>query len=53
MLAWLLRHPAQISPVIGTSHPGRIRACGGATAITLSREEWYQLYVTLRGRELP
>ena len=28
-LAWLLRHPAQISPVIGTSHPGRIRACGG------------------------
>ena len=53
VLAWLLRHPAQISPVIGTSHPGRIRACGGATAITLSREEWYQLYVTLRGRELP
>ena len=53
VLAWLLRHPAHISPVIGTSHPGRIRACGGATAITLSREEWYQLYVTLRGRELP
>lgn len=53
VLAWLLRHPARIQPVIGTSHPDRIRACGAAEAVNLSREEWYRLYVTMRGRELP
>jgi len=53
VLAWLLRHPVCIQPVIGTSNPERIRACGDAESVKLSREEWYQLYVTARGRELP
>ncbi|MGL4751649.1 MAG: aldo/keto reductase, partial [Aeromonadaceae bacterium] len=53
LLAWLLRHPAGIQPVIGTAHPGRIRACGAALQVKLSREEWYRLYVTARGLELP
>jgi len=53
VLAWLLRHPVCIQPVIGSRHPDRIRACGAAEAVKLSREEWYQLYVTARGRELP
>ena len=38
---------------IGTSHPERIRACGAAERVQLSRGDWYQLYVTMRGRELP
>lgn len=53
VLAWLLRHPAQIQPVIGTTRPARIRACAQALGVRLSREEWYQLYVTARGRALP
>lgn len=53
VLAWLMKHPARIQPVIGTSHPGRIQACAAALQIELSREEWYQLYVTARGIELP
>ncbi len=53
VLAWLLQHPARIQAVIGTSHPDRIRACQAADRITLSRGEWYQLYVTIRGRDLP
>ncbi|MCG2583731.1 aldo/keto reductase family oxidoreductase [Massilia sp. TS11] len=53
VLAWLLRHPAGIAPVIGTSHPERIRACRDAERIQLSREEWYRLYVTARGHALP
>lgn len=53
VLTWLLQHPARIQPVIGTSHPGRIRACGAAEQVKLSRGEWYQLYVTIRGTELP
>ena len=53
LLAWLLRHPAGIQPVIGTGNAERIRACADATRITLSRDEWYRLYVTARGQSLP
>ena len=53
VLAWLLRHPARIQPVIGTTRPARIRACAQALGVRLSREEWYRLYVTARGRALP
>ncbi|TVY08999.1 aldo/keto reductase [Paenibacillus cremeus] len=53
VLAWLMRHPAGIQPVIGTTSPDRIRACAKAERITLSREEWYDLYVTSRGSKMP
>lgn len=53
LLAWLLRHPAGIQPIIGSGNAERIRACGDATRIQLSREEWYRLYVTARGQALP
>ncbi|BFH68201.1 aldo/keto reductase [Paenibacillus dendritiformis] len=53
ILAWLMRHPAGIQPVIGTANPERIRACGEAANLTLTREEWYTLYVSSRGRALP
>ncbi|WII39814.1 aldo/keto reductase [Paenibacillus thiaminolyticus] len=53
ILAWLMRHPAGIQPIIGTANPERIRACGEAVNITLTREEWYTLYVSSRGRALP
>ncbi len=53
VLAWLLKHPARIQAVIGSAHPQRIRACADATRITLTREQWYALYQSARGRELP
>lgn len=55
LLAWLQRHPAGIVPVIGTTNPGRIRACRDAAtgAVTLTHEEWYELWVTARGSALP
>lgn len=53
VLAWLMKHPAHIQPVIGTCNPLRIQACAGALQVELSRDEWYQLYVTVRGVELP
>jgi predicted oxidoreductase len=53
LLAWLLRHPAGIQPIIGSGNAGRIRACGDATRIQLSRAEWYRLYVAARGQALP
>ena len=53
VIAWLLRHPASIQPVIGTTNPQRIAAACQAADIDLSREEWYSLYIAGRGRELP
>jgi predicted oxidoreductase len=53
VLAFLLRHPAGIQPVIGSVNIDRIRACADACKLNLSREQWYQLYVSSRGRALP
>lgn len=53
VLAWLLRLPAGIQAVIGTTNPERIRACAQATLLDLSREEWYALYTAARGGRLP
>jgi predicted oxidoreductase len=52
-LAWLLRHPARISPIIGTTNPARIRELARADEIQLSREEWYQLLDAALGERLP
>lgn len=53
VLAWLLKHPARIQPVIGTANPQRIRACANAAHVALTRGQWYALYQSARGRELP
>ncbi len=53
VLGFLLRHPANIQPVIGSVTPERIVACGGASKDILTREEWYHLYVTSRGKGMP
>lgn len=53
VLAWLMRHPANIQPVIGTTNLDRIKACASAPNITLTRDQWYKLYVSSLGRNLP
>ena len=53
VLAWLMRHPANIQPVIGTTNVERIKACAQAPQLELTREQWYALYIAARGEELP
>ncbi|MDP5137259.1 aldo/keto reductase [Rheinheimera baltica] len=53
VLGWLMRHPANIQPVIGTTNLQRIKACAEASKVQLSREHWYALYLAARGRALP
>lgn len=55
VLGWLMRHPANIQPIIGTATPARIRACADATkvATAMTREQWYLLYERARGVRLP
>ena len=52
-LAWLLRHPAGIQPVIGTTNVERIAASAQADEVELTRSEWYSLFVAGRGGPLP
>ena len=52
-LAWLLRHPAGIQPIIGTTNVDRLVASCAVDSVTLSREEWYALFVAGRGGPLP
>ena len=55
VLAWLMRHPFAIQPVIGTTNLERIQSCADAVKVSeqLTREHWYQLYVNARGNRLP
>ncbi len=43
-IAWILRHPAKMQPVTGTCNLTRLSDCIKATDITLSRDEWYDIY---------
>jgi predicted oxidoreductase len=52
-LAWLLKHPSQIVPIIGTTDPVRIREAVKADAFELTREEWYRLLVAAQGEPVP
>jgi predicted oxidoreductase len=52
-LAWLLKHPANIVPIVGSTQPQNIKAAARADSINLSREEWYRLLEAARGERLP
>lgn len=51
-IAWILRHPAKIQPVVGTMNSKRLQDIAKASLVTLSREEWYELYQAA-GNTLP
>jgi predicted oxidoreductase len=51
-IAWLLRHPAHMQPILGTTSPQRVIDSCKASDITLTREEWYQIYLAA-GNKLP
>jgi predicted oxidoreductase len=53
LIAWILRHPARIQAIIGTTRPERIAAASQADSIELDREEWYRLFTAGRGESLP
>ena len=52
-LAWLLKHPSGIIPLVGSNEPDHIREAAAAAAIDLSREDWYKLWVAARGVRVP
>lgn len=43
-VAWILRHPAKIQTIVGTTNKERLAAICKASDIVLSRQEWYEIY---------
>lgn len=52
-VAWLLHHPAQVIPVLGTNTLSRIAAISDAIKVQMDRQTWYELYTLAQGREVP
>lgn len=52
-LAWLLRHPSKIVPVLGTGNIHRIRSAAGALDLELSRDQWFRIWSASVGHEVP
>ncbi|MFK7946323.1 MAG: aldo/keto reductase family oxidoreductase [Saprospiraceae bacterium] len=52
LLAWLMKHPAQIRPVVGTARIERLKSAVEATNINLTHEEWFELLEASRGGEV-
>ena len=51
--AWLLMHPSNIMPIVGSGKIDRIKAAIRATKINLSRDQWFEIYVASRGVDIP
>ncbi len=52
-IAWILRHPAHMQPLLGTMNPAHLADAAKGSGIDLTRQEWYDLYLSCRGRFLP
>ena len=51
--AFLLAHPAKITPVLGTNNLERISAISAAETVEIDRQDWFSLYEAALGREVP
>ncbi len=51
-IAWLMRLPDKMQPIIGSINIGRLREIAKASDISLSREDWYKIYLAA-GYRLP
>jgi predicted oxidoreductase len=52
LLAWLMRHPSGIIPILGSTRPEAIREATKADGITLDRDSWYRILLAARGKKL-
>ncbi|MDF2588183.1 MAG: aldo/keto reductase [Anaerocolumna sp.] len=51
-IAWILRHPAKIQPIVGTTNVERLKDICKASNVELTRQEWYEIY-RAAGNKLP
>jgi predicted oxidoreductase len=53
LLAWAMRHPAGVVPIVGTQQIERIRDCARATEVDLTAGQWYEILVAGRSEPMP
>jgi len=53
LLAWILKHPSGIHPVIGSTNLERIKAASEAISVNLTTEDWFKLLEASQGYEVP
>ena len=53
LLAWILKHPAQVHPVVGTTNKKRLTNAMNATQIELELEDWFILLEANQGHKVP
>ena len=53
LLSWILKHPANVSPVIGTTNKERIKNANKALNIELELEDWFTLMTESQGHQVP
>lgn len=53
LIAWLMRLPFDVQPILGTTKSERVKASCQANEIELNRYEWYELFTAGRGTKLP
>lgn len=51
-IAWLLQHPANILPVVGTNNLSRIKRLSDAMAVKIDRQTWFEIYTAAQGHEV-
>ena len=51
-VAWILRHPACMQPIVGSVNTGRLKEVCEASDVTITRQQWYALYCAT-GKKLP
>lgn len=52
-LAWLLRHPAGIAPILGSGKIERVQSAQQAFSISLSDDEWFAIWIASQGHPVP
>lgn len=52
-LAWILKHPAKVLPIIGTNNIDRIKKSAVSERISMSVEEWHEIWEASAGNEVP
>lgn len=53
LLAWILKHPSGIYPVVGTTSKERLKASMKATQLELEVQDWFILLEASKGYEVP
>ena len=53
LLAWIMQHPARISPVAGTVNSGRIQQLMKAKSLVLDKQDWFAIWTESMGNRVP